>query len=364
MSVKQQTSTSKENAKNQKQLVIDTDIHHEIKSVYDLVEYLPDQWKRYITEYSWTRGGFATPFHQIRKNTTYRMDSTPEDGSTPGSDYDLMKEQLLDKYDLEYGVLTGLFYEATTTKGWYEFAAARASAYNDLTIDKWLNRDKRLLGSITIPREPEAAVREIDRVASHPQMVQVMLPIANFAWGDPYYHPIFEAANRHGLQIGMHLSGDTTAQGGDFLRYYVAWRCTHPQAYMTQTVSMITNGVFDKFPDLKVGLIEGGFEWVPFMMHRMDAAYKGLRQETPWVKRLPSEYFRDNMKFSTQPFDDLTAKQLLNTIDAMGTDKMLMFSTDYPHWDFESPQNTLPNSLSQDLRQKIFYDNAKEFYNL
>jgi uncharacterized protein len=352
-----------ENHKQQGSGIIDTDVHHEIRSHFDLVEYLPEQWKRYITEYQW-RPEKTTPFHQVRKATKYRMDSVPEDGSTPGSSYELLKEQLLDKYNISYAVLTGWFYEATVTKGWYEFAAARASAYNDYTIEKWLNRDKRLLGSITIPRDPVAAVREIDRVASHPQMVQVMLPIGNFAWGDPYYYPIFEAADRHGLPIGMHLSADITGQGGDYLRYYLAWRSMHPQAYMTQVISLITNGIFDKFPNLQVAFIEGGFEWVPFMMHRMDSAYKGLRQETPWVKRMPSEYFRDNMRFTTQPMDDLSPKEFLNTIDAMGTDKMLMYATDYPHWDFDSPERTFPKNISSDLRQKILFDNAREFYKL
>lgn len=343
--------------------LIDTDVHHEIRSLKDLLPYLPDQWKRYISEYGWVPER-SIPFNQIRKETKYRMDTRPEDGSTPGSSYELMKEQLLDEHNMTYAVLTGWFYEATVCNGWYEFAAARASAYNDYTVEHWLAKDKRLLGSITIPRDPVAAVREIDRMAAHPQMKQVMLPIGDFAWGDPQYHPIFEAANRHGLPIGMHLSATITAQGGDFLRYYVAWRSLHPQAYMTQTISLITNGVFDKFPDLKVALVEGGFEWVPFMMHRMDSAYKGLRQETPWVKRMPSDYFRDNLRFTTQPWDDLTAKEFMNIIDMMGSEEMIMYASDYPHWDFDPPERTLPHGTPDSLRQKIMFDNARHFYKL
>lgn len=344
-------------------LIIDTDVHHEIRSYNDLLPYMSDHWKRYLTDYGW-KPEKLTPFHQVRKNSKYRMDTIPEGGGTPGSDFNLLKEQLLDKHNLTYAVLTGWFFEATMTSGWFEFAAARASAYNDYTIEHWLNKDKRLIGSITIPREPQAAVREIERVADHPQMKQVMLPIGDFPWGDPYYHPIFEAADKHGLVIGMHLSATITAQGGNFLRYYVAWRSLHPQAYMTQTISLITNGVFDKFPNLKVALIEGGFEWIPFMMHRMDSAYKSLRQETPWVKRMPSDYFKENMRFSTQPWDDLSPKQFLNIIDMMETDKMLMYSTDYPHWDFDPPERTLPPKIPESLRRKIFYENAADLYGI
>jgi predicted TIM-barrel fold metal-dependent hydrolase len=349
--------------KSQIKGIIDTDVHHEIRSTRDLVPYLPDQWKRYITEYGWVPER-SIPFNQIRNATKYRMDALPEDGSTPGSNYQFLKEQLLDKHNMTHAVLTGWFYEASVAKGWFEFAAARASAYNDYTIEHWLEKDKRLLGSITIPRDPEAAVREIDRVGSHPQMAQVMLPIGDFAWGEPQYHPIFEAANRHGLPIAMHLSASITAQGGDFLRYYVAWRSVHPQAYMTQTISLITNGVFDKYPDLKVALVEGGFEWVPFMMHRMDSAYKALRQETPWVKRMPSDYFRDNMRFTTQPWEDLTSQQFLNIIDMMGSEEMIMYASDYPHWDFDPPERTLPQQIPDSLRQKILFENARNFYQL
>jgi predicted TIM-barrel fold metal-dependent hydrolase len=344
-------------------MLIDTDIHHEIRSTRDLLPYLSDQWKRYIAEYGWVPER-SIPFNQIRKETKYRMDTRPADGSTPGSSYELLKEQLLDKHNVTFGVLTGWFYEATVCKGWYEFAAARASAYNDYTVEHWLERDPRLLGSITIARDPKDAVREIDRMAAHPQMKQVMLPISDFAWGDPYYHPIFEAAHRHGLPITMHLSADITAQGGEFLRYYVAWRSVHPQAYMTQTISLITNGVFDKFPDLQVAFVEGGFEWVPFMMHRMDSAYKALRQETPWVKRMPSDYFRNNMKFTTQPWDDLDAKQFMNVVDMMGSEEMLMFASDYPHWDFDAPERTFPVQITDGLKRKILFENARNFYKL
>lgn len=342
--------------------VIDTDVHHDVSSINDLLPYLSDHWKRYITDYGWSPIK-TVPFNQVRKGSKYRADSFGEN-KRPGSDYQLLKEQLLDEHDISYAVLGGWFHEATVATGWFEFAAARASAYNDYTIEHWLEKDKRLLGSITIPSDPKAAVREIERVGDHPQMVQVMMSVGNFTWGDPYYHPIFEAANRYGLVIGMHLSADISFSGGDFLRYYVAWRSAHPQAYMNQVISMITNGVFDKFPDLKVALIEGGFEWVPFMMNRMDAAYKGLRQETPWVKRMPSDYFRDNMRFSTQPWHDISAKHFMDIVDMMGSEDMLMFSTDYPHWDFDSPKRTLPPKVPKALQRKILTENARNLYKL
>lgn len=342
--------------------IIDVDVHEVMTSQRDLVPYLGEPWKRYITEYGWTpekRG----PFIQVRKGGRDMLEAYGADGKPPGSDYELMRQQLLDKYNIEHVILTGFTYLGSV-HGWYEFAAARASAYNDWLIDNWLSKDQRLHGSIQVAADPEAAVREIDRVASHPQMIQVLLPVSDFTWGEPRFHPIFEAAERHGLKVGMHLSGDIQASGGGFLRYYWAWRSAHPQAYMTQLISLITTGVFDKYPNLQVIMTEGGFEWVPFMMWRMDAAYKGLHQETPWVKRKPSEYIKDNFRFSTQPWHDLEAEHFLHIVDMMGSDELLMFATDYPHWDFENPNRSLPGKIPEDLKRKVLFENARQTYNL
>ena len=81
------------------------------------------------------------------------------------------------------------------------------SAYNDWQIANWVERDDRLYGSIHVnPWDPDGAVREIERLAEHPRIVQVMLYIGDQAYGHPRYHPIFAAAARHGLVVGIHHS--------------------------------------------------------------------------------------------------------------------------------------------------------------
>lgn len=342
--------------------LIDTDVHEMIPSWNDLVPYLEEQWRPYITDYGWVPEKRHS-FRQVRKGNVQRMDAIPEGGGPAGSSYPLMREQLLDKYNLDYAILSGLTFIAND-HSWFEFAAARASAYNDWLVENWLDKDPRLLGSIQIAADPVTAVREIERMASHPQMVQVLLAIGDFSWGEPYYHPIFEAADRHNLVVFMHLGTSIVASGGGDMRYYWAWRSALPQAFMTQVISMITNGVFDKYPNLRIVLAEGGYEWAPFLMWRMDAAWKGLRQETPWVKRKPSDYFKDNMRFTTQPWHDLEMRHFLQIVDMMGSDKMLLFSTDYPHWDFDDPTKLFQTGISEDLKRKIFFENAREWYQL
>ena len=101
---------------------------------------------------------------------------------------------------------------------------------------------------------------------------------------------------------------------------------------------MVVEGVFQKFPALKFVFVEGGVAWLPAMMWRLDKNWKALRSTTPWLTRLPSEIIQEHIFLTTQPIeepDDINHfRQMLNMFDA---EKMLMFSSDYPHWDGDMP---------------------------
>jgi predicted TIM-barrel fold metal-dependent hydrolase len=100
-------------------------------------------------------------------------------------------------------------------------------------------------------------------------------------------------------------------------------------------------------------------------MWRIDKEWRGLRHNTPWIKRLPSEYMREHLRFTLQPMDaPPDPKQFLRMIGQLDSDNMLMFSTDYPHWQFDSPEEALPMGLPESLMKKILAENAREFYQL
>lgn len=344
--------------------VIDVDIHESMKSLQDIVPYLEEPWKSLMARGNWK--GFTQPFIYWASGGGNRADSRPEDGGPEGSDYGLMQEQLLDAFDIEKGVLTGYFYPAMLGDMQVEFASAMASAYNDYQTEAWLDRDERFSGSVHVaPQSPEASAREIDRVGSHPRMVQVMLPIGgnSRAYGDPFYFPIFEAAQRNGLAIATHHTVFVEGAFG-MGRYYIERHMLIPQGSMAQVISLVCGGVFDRFPDLKFIVLEGGFTWLPHLLRRMDREYKSLRQEVPWVKKLPSHHaIRDGrLKLATQPLEDLSADEWMKFIDLIGSDEVLTFATDYPHFDFDSPNRALPAGIPDETKRKIFYENAREFY--
>ena len=341
--------------------IIDTDVHEAFSSMHDLLPYLDDPWCRLIEENMWR--GFVQPFAYWAPGGGNRADIEAGGGGPAAADYGQMQELLLDKYDIKVGILTGYFYPAMARMQ-FEFFSALAAAYNDYQIEHWLGKDERFRGSVhVVPQETELAVREIDRVGSHPQMVQVMLPIAKMAYGDPAYHPIFAAAARHDLAIAMHhtvFSRGALGMG----RYYIERHMLIPQGTMAQIISLVCNGVFDKFPGLSFVFLEAGFTWLPHLLWRFDREYKSLRQEIPWVKRKPSQHIRERVRLSTQPTEDLSARQWMQTIDMIGSDEVVVFSTDYPHFDFDSPEHALPSGLPEDTRRKILFENARRLYDL
>jgi predicted TIM-barrel fold metal-dependent hydrolase len=100
------------------------------------------------------------------------------------------------------------------------------------------------------------------------------------------------------------------------------------------------------------------------MLWRLDSYWKALRSEVPWVKRPPSEYVRDHVRLGTQPLerpdDD---RHLLQLFEMMDAENILMFSSDYPHWDFDSPTRAFPK-LPERMHERIFEGNARDLYGL
>jgi predicted TIM-barrel fold metal-dependent hydrolase len=273
-------------------------------------------------------------------------------------------QHLFTDEDISVAILNGALFHPSKMTQSPEFVTAIAGAYNDWEADKWLGADERFRGSIhVIASDPEWSVREIERMAEHPQMVQVFLPtVTDREYGDPALFPIYEAAERHGLTLAMHHGSHSLTLFG-YPRYFIEWHLlAAPSAAQHQLASLITNGMFDKFEQLKVVFLECSIAWVPWFMWRLDEQYKELRQEIPWVRKLPSRHIRERVRFSTQPMSDLTADRFLKLIDLVETDEMFMFSTDYPHFDADTWDETFTSTIGEDLLHRVAYKNALATY--
>jgi predicted TIM-barrel fold metal-dependent hydrolase len=353
-----------------RQTVIDCDIHPSAKSPAEINAFLPKRWQEHAATYGGlVRQGLAEALaHPRMTPEVARADAWPPDGSIPGSDAEFMRAHHFDANDVEYGVLIPLGRNGGNQRN-LDYGAALCTAVNDWQIAKWFEFDPRIRGSIVVNQDyPETAVAEIARRAADKRFVQILLPPRTVEpLGRKRYWPIFEAAAKHKLPIGMHVggTGGHPSTGAGFPSYYMEEHTTNVQTMQAVIASMVIEGVFETFPTLDVVLIEGGFVWEPAFRWRLDATWKRLKSEVPHLKRPPSEYVREHFHFTTQPIDEPENQGELRTvIDQVGIDR-IMFSTDYPHWDYDDPRHALNNAgLSQAEKRQIFAGNAKRLYGL
>jgi uncharacterized protein len=353
--------------------IIDVDVHHCPKSPAEVLPFLPPRWRDYATAsgravFPLRPPGPATGAAQ--DNGARRRDTFPEAGGPPGSDFQTTKTQLLDRYHYHRAILTHDLGEFHSHLNPY-WAEALCSAMNDWNVEHWLSRDERLLGLLVVQSAlPEAAAKEIHRLGSNPKFVGVLMagnPLGR-PLGDPVYHPIYEAAAEHGLSIGLHPGTDrpslSIASAGGAKPTGIESGFALMQQAMTYVASFIEHGVFERWPGLHVCVKEFGIGWVPSVVWRLDAEYRLLKLESPWVKRLPSEYVRDHIRFSTQPIEEGpkgALAQVLGSLD--GIEDLLCFSSDYPHISMDDPLY-VARVLPEEWHPKLFFENASGLYGI
>ena len=252
-----------------------------------------------------------------------------------------------------------------------DLAAAIARAYNDWLRDFCAHAPDRMLGAgMVAPHDVEAAVAEVRRCVEQLGFKAVFLApgcVNRRPWHDPYYDPLWAECARLKVPVTFHGGGQTFLKPDFSLEIFdklMMWHTfNQPLGMMTVAVSLTAGGVFERFPDLRVGLLEGNCAWAPWLFHRLDEHYEWVgRYEVPELRRKPSEYFRTNCFLSVEA-DEETARQY---VDWFGDDN-LVFSTDYPHADSKYPRSVecfLGLPLSEASKRKILWDNWGRLYNV
>jgi len=347
--------------------IADCDVHPTPNSLTDLQPYMDPRWWEHLQTFGARRRhgcltGSAYPKGSPGAN---RRDADPPGGKKPGGDLAFMQAQHLDPNNVTLGVLNMISPHPGGVQN-PGLAAAMCAAVNDWQVAEWTSRDERLRASVMVPYEqPWEAAAEIERRAGDASFAQILL-LSRTAdpLGQRRYWPIYEAAVCAGLPIGVHAfgyGGEPLTSGG-WPSFYVEEMIGHAPCCQSVVTSMIVEGVFDKFPDLRVILVESGFAWVPAHAWRMDHNWKTIRAENPLVQRLPSEIIRSNIWFTTQPMEEpKSPAHLLDIVEWIGWDR-LMFATDYPHWDYDDPATCLPIQLTEPQQAALFHDNAWRFF--
>lgn len=357
--------------------IVDSDVHPNFNNgLKDLHEYLPRAWQERLgtgggAEWAsrFAAASFVLPLDYLYINVAgaYRSDAAGQ-AMAPGTDAQFTAEQLLDAHSIEKAVLIAGHLLGIGAFPDPDVAAAVASAYNDWMVERWLQVDARYRGALVVaPQDPQLAVKEIERMAGKSGMVSIFMPLGDILMGERHYYPIYEAAQRHALPITVHPSGTENV----FARapkmagaptYYIEWHTALSQIHQSNVLSVVCHGVFERFPELMYVVAEGGFAWAAEIMWKLDRDWQGLRAEVPWLKRKPSDYIRRNVRFTTQPLVEPHKKEhLLTLLDMVYADETLIFSSDYPHWDYDDPQRAL-STIPLELRRKICIDTPKALY--
>jgi predicted TIM-barrel fold metal-dependent hydrolase len=349
--------------------IVDCDIHPTMRGKNELYPFLSERWRKHYDTYgSHVRQSLpGTQAYPRMQPATSREDTWPPNGGPPGSDLDFMREQHLGPNGVEIGILHAMRVGGYDQRN-QDFGAALSSAINAWQLENWVRKEPRLRGSIHVPQDnAEAAVKEIEKRAGDRSFVQVTCaPLALEPLGRRRYWPIFEAAVAAKLPLGLHVGGMSghAVTGGGWPSYYFEHHYTNVPSMEAVITSLVFEGVFERLPDFKLVLIEGGFSWVPSLCWRLDKHWAHMRDEVPHVKRPPSEYIRQQVWYTTQPIEEPpNPEDLRHTVDWLGWDRLL-FSTDYPHWDYDDPATAIKIKLTEVQKEQLFRGNAKAVYGL
>ncbi len=329
---------------------IDCDVHCAPASMDILIGYLDDYWRSYIDD--------AT----IRlADLSYPAGVATTGGPAPSSIDELAPR--LERDGVRRAVLS-----CTVLNGVHRnphYAAAVATAVNDWLRDEWLARDERLRASMVVSTlDIPAAVAEVERLAGDDRFVQILLPVrSDVPYGNRLYHPLYEAAERHGLRIALHAWGragaapSTTGLTPTYLEDYLS----NAHIAETQLISLVSEGVFASFPELGVVFAECGFAWLPALLWRFDKDWKGVWREVPWVKERPSAYVRRHVRLTTAPAQlPSSSAEVAQAIEMVGPE-LLLYASDAPH-DHGGSGGALLRDLGPDDVEAILRGNATTFY--
>ncbi|MGK3957532.1 amidohydrolase family protein [Arthrobacter sp. R4] len=345
--------------------VVDCDVHPILESSSQLLPYLDEYWHDQLV--AARTPSYEPNYHPRNSPIAQRPETRKDEHGRAATTVENLVADVFEDGFTDYAILNCLY--ATQQIHQPRREQAHVRALNTWIANEWLAKDSRLRASIVVPQgTPEAAAAEIDFWAKDDRFVQVLLVgQSELLYGRQINWPIWEAAERAGLPVAIHI-------GGVFRQAptSVGWPATHLEWYAGQTAnleaqisSIVCEGVLQKFPGTKVVVSEVGFNWLPAYMWKFDKLWKSYRPDIPWVDRAPSELIREHFRFTTSPSDGAEIPgQLDKTVDRMGSDRLLVYSSDYPHNHASGPRDIEAGTNDQALLDRIYRQNAAELYNL
>jgi len=248
-----------------------------------------------------------------------------------------------------------------------EVEVALARAFNRWTVERILPMDERLKALVYLPfNTPEASEKLVEQYADSRDVIgfTVCSTRNNAIHADCYarlYAMIEETGKPLAFHSGYHWGDPSFAQLNRFATMHALSFTHYNQIHVS---NWLVNAMPERFPRLKMLWVESGLAWIPFLMQRLDHEILMRPSEAPGMKRLPSEYMAE-MWYTSQPMERTNMELLEATMKVMKAETQLLYSSDWPHWDWDAPSviTTLP-FLSDQAKRNILGLNAARLFNL
>jgi uncharacterized protein len=355
-------------------LIVDVDAHHyETESWRDIVEYIEDP----VIKHNASMGGAPKLSghsslipSQIGNQDSggrvlrYRLRGTENVDGAGQRDVAII-QRAMDAIGIDQQIV---FPTPMLNLGMHplpELEVAVARAYAKWLVDHVLSADSRIKTMIYLPfNDPQASLRMVEEFTAVDGVVGFMITsVRHKPVHDNAYMKLYRAIEETGLPLGFHAGFNWQERSMEQLNKFLSVHALgFPWYNMIHLTNWVVNGLPERFPDLDVMWIEGGLAWIPFLMQRLDDEYMARSSEAPLLQRLPSEYMRD-MYFTSQPMENVHMRALELTFEMIDAPRRLLYSSDYPHWDFDLPSKIwdLPFLEEQDKRNILGLNAARLF---
>jgi predicted TIM-barrel fold metal-dependent hydrolase len=353
-------------------LIVDTDSHHyETEAFKEIAEYIDDPVMRYEAKFQGhSRGGFTAETGSYQelggRITRYPLRKTEKVPTTKHRDLTLM-ERWMDAMGVDMAVMFPTPMLNLSNCPRIQVEVTMAKAYNRWLCDKILTEDPRIKSMLYLPfHDPEASYEIVKEFADRKGVIGFMVTSTHYkANYDNAYAKTYHALQERNLPLGFHAAFTWTDQSLQLCNRFIG---VHALGFswcnMLHMTNWVTNGMPERYPNLKTLWIESGLAWIPFLMQRLDNEFMMRTSDCGLLKRKPSEYMRE-MFYTSQPMEMVDNREALElTFKMINAETQLLYSSDYPHWDMDLPSTIydLP-FLSEQSKRNILGANAQRLFN-
>ena len=178
-----------------------------------------------------------------------------------------------------------------------------AWAYTRWLTEEILPASPMIKTMVYLPmNQPEACLKFVEKFGDRPGVVGFMVTSARYRpVHDNAYMKVYGAIQERGLPLSFHAIYHQQERMFEGMNKFISVHALGFIIYnLVHIMNMIVNGIPERFPKLKLLWIESGLAWIPFMMQRLDNEYLMRSNETPLLKKLPSDYMREIDRKSTR----------------------------------------------------------------